>query len=337
MSRRGITLTRYIIEEQRGHPEATGEFTTLLAQIGLAAKMISRATTRAGLVDILGLTGEMNIHGEQVQKLDQYANQVFVSAFELSGLVSTLASEEMEEPLYLPEGYMQAKYVFLFDPLDGSSNIDVNGTIGSIFSVYRRVTEGVRGNLQDLLRRGSEQIAAGYVIYGSSTVLVYTSGNGVNGFTLDPGIGEFLLSHENLRIPARGNTYSANEGNYHKWHPEMRRFIDYLKAHDPAGGRPYSARYVGSLVADFHRTLLTGGVFLYPGEKADSKNPAGKLRLLYEVAPMAFIAEHAGGRAITGTERILDIVPESLHQRIPVIIGSPEEVSLAEEFVRGLR
>lgn len=332
MSRRGITLTRHIIEDQKGHPEASGEFSVLLAQIGLAAKMISRATTHAGLVDILGQTGEINVQGEEVQKLDQYANQVFVSAFEFSGLVSTLASEEMEEPLHLPEGHVEGKYVLLFDPVDGSSNINVNGAIGSIFSIYRRITSGPRATERDILRRGSEQVAAGYILYGPSTLLVYTAGNGVNGFTLDPGIGEFLLSHENLRIPPRGSTYSINEGRYHQWHAHTRRFIDHLKTPDRTGGRPYSARYVGTLAADFHRTLLNGGVFLYPADTADPKKPKGKLRLLYEVSPMAFVAEQAGGKASTGRERILDVTPDSLHQRVPVVIGSREDVSLAEDF-----
>lgn len=332
MNTKGITLTRHILLEQRAYPSATGELSTLLAQIGLAVKIIARAVSRAGLVDILGVTGAVNVHGEEVKRLDEYANQTFINVFGHSGLVCTLVSEEMERPKHLEENCSQGKYILFFDPLDGSSNIDVNGTIGTIFSIHHRMNGKAHGTEKEWLRPGSDQVAAGYVIYGPGTMLVYTAGNGVHGFTLDPSIGEFLLSHENIRIPTRGKTYSINEGNYPVWQPHTRSLIDYLKEKDPAAGRPYSSRYVGALVADFHRTLLQGGIFLYPG---DTKNPQGKLRLLYEAAPLAFVAEQAGGRAGTGAERILDIHPTGLHERVPLLIGSPEDVALAEEFYAG--
>lgn len=332
MSRKGITLTRQILEEQRLHPTATGELSTLLTQIGLASKIIAREARRAGLGDILGVTGEVNVHEEEVKKLDVYANQTFINVFGYGGLVCTLVSEEMEKPRHLPENCPQGKYLLLFDPLDGSSNIDVNGGIGTIFSIHRRKAEVEHGSDEEVLRIGSEQVAAGYVLYGPGTILVYTAGNGVHGFTLDPTIGEFLLSHENIRIPARGGTYSVNEANYTQWQPQIRDYIDYLKKKDPVTGRPYSSRYVGALVADFHRTLLMGGIYLYPG---DTKKPQGKLRLLYEGAPLAFVAEQAGGRASTGQEQIMDIQPKEIHQRVPLLIGSREDVALAEDFTQG--
>ena len=332
MSTKGVTLTRHILLEQRAHPSATGELSTLLTQVGLVTKIIARAVSHAGLADILGVTGAVNVHGEEVKRLDEYANQTFINIFGHSGLVCTLVSEEMEKPKHLSENCSQGKYILFFDPLDGSSNIDVNGTIGTIFSIHHRMTGDRHETDAEWFRPGSEQVAAGYVIYGPGTILVYTAGNGAHGFTLDPSIGEFLLSHENIRIPARGKTYSINEGNYPVWHPSTREFIDHLKEKDPASGRPYSSRYVGALVADFHRTLLQGGIFLYPG---DMKNPKGKLRLLYEAAPLAFVVEQAGGRAGSGTERILDIRPTDLHQRVPLLIGSSEDVALAESFETG--
>jgi fructose-1,6-bisphosphatase I len=334
MNTKGITLTRHILLEQRAHPSATGELSTLLAQIGLATKMIARAVSRAGLVDILGVTGAVNVHGEEVKRLDEYANQTFINVFGHSGLVCTLVSEEMEKPKHLSENCSQGKYILLFDPLDGSSNIDVNGTIGTIFSIHHRINGKAHGTAKEWLRPGSEQVMSGYVIYGPSTMLVYTAGNGVHGFTLDPSIGEFLLSHENIRIPARGKSYSINEGHYPTWQPPTRAFVDHLKEKDPADGWSYSLRYVGALVADFHRTLLQGGIFLYPG---DTKNPQGKLRLLYEAAPLALIVEQSGGRASNGRERILDVRPVDLHQRVPLLIGSPEDVDLAEAFYAGRR
>jgi fructose-1,6-bisphosphatase I len=327
-----MTLTRFIMERQAQHPEATGEFSVLLSQIATAAKIIASEMRRAGLVGILGLTGETNVQGEAVRKLDEFANSVFLSVMEYSQLVCEIVSEEMEGAARLSRSCKGRKYSLLIDPLDGSSNIDINGTVGTIFSIHRRRDEMMDETPdEDLLQKGSAQVAAGYVMYGPSTILVYTSGDRVNGFTLDPGIGEFVLSHENIRMPARGKTYATNMGNRANWFPWTPRLVDYLSEADAPTGRPYSLRYVGSLVADFHRTLLEGGVYLYPGDK---RKPNGKLRLLYECAPLAMVAEQAGGRASNGTERILDIQPTELHQRSPLIIGSAEDVALAERFVQ---
>ncbi len=327
----GITLTRFIIERQAQHPGATGEFSTLLSQIATAAKVIANEMRRAGLVDILGLTGEINVQGEAVRKLDEFANSVFLSVMEYSQLVCEIVSEEMEEAVRLSQSCRGRKYSLFLDPLDGSSNIDINGTVGTIFTIHRRRDEMMDETPEeDLLQRGSAQIAAGYVMYGPSTILVYTTGDGVHGFTLDPGIGEFILSHENIRMPVRGKTYAINVGYRATWFSWTHRFIEYLSEMDAATGRPYSLRYVGSLVADFHRILLQGGVYIYPD---DERNPDGKLRLLYECAPLAFVAEQAGGRASTGTQRVLDIRPTQLHQRSPLIIGSTGDVALAERFV----
>ena len=327
----GITLTRFIIERQAQHPGATGEFSTLLSQIATAAKVIANEMRRAGLVDILGLTGEINVQGEAVRKLDEFANSVFLSVMEYSQLVCEIVSEEMEGAVRLRQSCKGWKYSLFLDPLDGSSNIDINGTVGTIFAIHRRRDEMMDETPEaDLLQRGSAQIAAGYVMYGPSTILVYTTGEGVHGFTLDPGIGEFILSHENIRMPVRGKTYAINVGNRSTWFSWTHRFIEYLSEMDPTTGRPYSLRYVGSLVADFHRTLLQGGVYIYPD---DERNPDGKLRLLYECAPLAFVAEQAGGCASTGTQRVLDIRPTQLHQRSPLIIGSTGDVALAERFV----
>jgi fructose-1,6-bisphosphatase I len=330
---RGTTLTRFIIEEQRKYPEATGEFTELLSELATAGKIIAREVNKSGLADILGITGRINIHGETVQKLDEFANSTIIKTVDHTGHVSGLASEEMDEIYHIPDKHPLGKYILLFDPVDGSSNIDVNVSIGTIFSIYRKKDGGgIRATTEDFLRKGSEQLCAGYIIYGSSTMLVYTTGRGVHGFTLDPTIGEFLLSHENIKIPRRGNTYSANESNFNKWDNGVQRYLDYLKEDDKKTGRPYTARYIGSLVSDFHRNLLKGGVFLYP---ADSKSPQGKLRLMYEASPLAFIVEEAGGRASTGWERVLDIQPADLHQRVPLIIGSAEDVEEAEAFIQG--
>lgn len=332
MSRTGTTLTRFIIETQAGFPAATGEFSALLSQIGLAGKMIAQDLRQAGLIDILGATGGTNIQGEAVKKLDERANETFIKAFHYSGLVCALASEEMEKPVHLSENWPHGKYMLLFDPLDGSSNTDVNMPMGSIFSVLRYNGKGGLPPESELVRRGTEQVAAGYLMYGSSTMLVFTSGQGVHGFTLDPGIGEYLLTHEGIRVPARGKVYSANEGNYHKWSAGTRRFVDQLKESDNATGRPYTSRYSGCLVADVHRILLGGGIYLYPSDK---DRPEGKLRLLYEANPLAMMVEQAGGRAGTGTERIMEIVPKTLHQRVPLLIGSPDDVGAAEAFIQG--
>ena len=329
-----ITLTRHIIEKQAAHPAATGEFSALMVQIGLVGKMIAQDLRRAGLINILGGTGKTNVHGEAVKKLDEIANETFLKVFQYSGLVCALASEEMEKPVHLPENCPHGKYMLLFDPLDGSSNTDVNMPLGTVFSVLRYEGKAGLPSEAELIRRGTEQVAAGYLMYGSSTMLVFTAGRGVHGFTLDPGVGEYLLSHEHIRIPAKGKVYAVNEGNYHKWPAGTRQYVDYLKVSDKATGRPYSTRYSGCLVADVHRMLLGGGIYLYPGE---TDKPEGKLRLLYEVNPLAMVVEQAGGRASTGTMRVLELEPKGLHQRVPLLIGSPEDVSQAEAFIQGKR
>ncbi|MCX7833043.1 MAG: class 1 fructose-bisphosphatase [Ignavibacteria bacterium] len=328
------TLYRHIIEEERKIPEATGQLSDLLSDIALACKVISLEVNRAGLIDILGFTGQTNIQGEEVKKLDKYANEILTHVMKTSGHTCAVCSEEEEffipvEPLYEAK-VLENKYICHFDPLDGSSNIDANIAIGTIFSIYKRKSLKGPGTLEDCIQPGINQVAAGYVVYGSSTVLVYTAGKGVHGFTLDPSAGEFLLSYENMQIPRKSKTYSVNEGNYNKWSKGMQKFIDYLKEKDDTTGRPYTSRYVGSLVADFHRNLLYGGIFMYP---ADAKNPKGKLRLLYEANPLSFIIEQAGGKASDGKNRILDIVPDTLHQRTPLFIGSYDDVSLAEKFL----
>lgn len=329
-----LTLSRFITQEQVAHQGATGGLAGLLAQIGLVGKLIAQDLRCAGLIDILGATGEINVQGEAVKKLDEIANGIFVTAFHQSGLVCALASEEMEKPVLLPENWPQTKYMLLFDPLDGSSNTDCNMPLGTIFSVVKAMRNDRMPTEDDLVCKGTEQVAAGYLLYGSSTMLVYTVGQGVHGFTLEPGIGEYLLSHEQIRIPARGKVYGVNEGNYHKWTTGTKKYVDYLKVADKATGRPYSVRYSGCLVADVHRILLGGGVYLYPGEL---DKPEGKLRLLYEANPLAWVVEQAGGRASNGTMRILDVEAKQLHQRVPLIIGSAEDVQDAEAFIQGRR
>lgn len=333
-SQKVITIERHIIEGERAHPGATGDFSGLLRDLTLAVKVIWREVSKAGLVDILGNVGRENISGDEVKKLDVFADETIYKAMDHGGHLCVMASEENEDVLQIPDQYPTGKYVLLYDPLDGSSNIDANVNIGTIFSIYRRVTPSGKGTLQDCLQPGYKQVAAGYVIYGSSTMLVYTTGDGVHGFTLDPGIGEFLLSHENIRIPKKGKIYSVNVGNYSKWEEGMKKYIHYLHEEDKATSRPYSLRYIGSMVADIHRTLLYGGIFMYPGDK---KNPDGKLRLMYEANPMSFIIEQAGGRASNGKSRILDIQPTSLHQHTPLFVGSMDDVCVAEEFLNGKR
>ncbi len=330
----GSTLERFIVEDQWRFPDAKGVLTGLLTQIGLAAKIIYSEVNKAGLADILGLTGKINIQGEEVQKLDEFANTTVRNCLDHSGYLCAMASEEMDEVFMIPDRFQAGDYALLYDPLDGSSNIDVNVSIGTIFSVFRKKSHSERGEPSDCIQKGSEQVASGYVIYGSSVMLVYTTGDGVNGFTLDPQIGEFFLSHPNIQTPDRGKIYSINEGNAAHWTEETHRYISYLKEIDKETGRPYSGRYIGSLVADFHRNLMKGGIFLYPGDK---RSPEGKLRLLYECNPLAFIVEQAGGAASNGRQRLLDVEPESLHQRTPLLIGSKEDVKLAEEFLLGKR
>lgn len=326
-----FTLARHIIEEEKKHPYATGELSGLLHDLSLAAKVISLEVNKAGLVDILGFTGDNNVHGEKVKKLDIFAHDMLIRAMDHGGHLCVMASEEEEDIIHIPPKFNLGKYVLLFDPLDGSSNIDANVSIGTIFSIYRRVsTEGEPGTLEDCLQEGFKQVAAGYIVYGSSTILVYTAGNGVYGFTLDPAFGEFILSHKKIQTPKKSRIYSINEGNYLYWHPGLKKYIKYLQEEDEKTGRPYSARYIGSMIADFHRNLLYGGIYMYPG---DSRNPNGKLRLMYECNPVAFIVEQAGGKAINGKQRILDIKPDNLHQRVPIFVGSEEDVNMVEKFM----
>lgn len=329
-----VTVQRHLMEQQRLHPEATGTFTRLLWDLILAVKMINREVNKAGLIEILGLTGERNVHGEEVRRIDAYAHGRIVSAVERGGYLCGMASEESPDPIPLPPDAARGKYLLLFDPLDGSANIDTNQSIGSIFSILRRRTAGPDAAIEDFLQPGTQQIAAGYVLYGASTMLVYTTGLGVHGFTLDPSVGEFLLSNPNIRIPNKGKVYSANEGNSRAWNEGTRHYVDYLKDVDAASGRPYALRYIGTLVSDLHRTLFQGGIFLYPADVRDPARPNPKLRLLYECNPMALIIEQAGGKASTGRERILDIRPTELHQKVPIAIGSPEDVDRYESFIR---
>ena len=310
---------------------ATGEFTTLMNEILVAAKIISLEVNKAGIGgDMLGVTGNINVHGEEVQKLDEFANSTFANIVEKSGTVCAITSEEMEEPVIVPEE-KAGKYIFMMDPLDGSSNIDVNVSIGTIFSIYKKKSPGIPVTKDDLLQKGADQIAGGYIVYGSSTMFIYSSGNGVHGFTLDPSIGEFFLSHPDMKIPTQGNIYSVNEGNQIIWDDKQVNIVNYFKEFDVTTKRPYKGRYIGSMVSDFHRTLLKGGIFMYP---KDNKNPNGKLRFSFEASPLAFIVENAGGRASTGKERILDIVPSDIHQCVPLYIGSCGDVKIAESFLK---
>jgi fructose-1,6-bisphosphatase I len=329
-----MTLERFIHEQEHLHPSATGEFSELLHDLSVAAKLVWREVSKAGLVNIIGVTDRINASGDIVKKLDEFADATFYRAMDYSGHLCAMASEENEDILQIPEEYKSGNYVLLYDPLDGSSNIDANITIGSIFSIYKRVSPAGKGKLEDCLQPGHKQVAAGYIIYGSSTVFVYCAGNGVHGFTLDPSVGEFVLSNERIVIPKRGKIYSMNEGNYRHWSEGMQKYIQYITDEDKATGRPYSLRYIGTMVGDAHRTLMYGGMFAYPG---DTKHPDGKLRLCYECNPMAYIIEHAGGRAIDGKQRILDIKPTALHQHTPVFLGSVDDINLCEEFLQGKR
>lgn len=329
-----MTLERFIHEQEHLHPSATGEFSAILHDLSLAAKLVWREVSKAGLVNILGLTDHVNVSGDVVKKLDEFADETIYKAMDHSGHLCVMASEENEDILHIPEEYRSGGYVLLYDPLDGSSNIDANITIGSIFSLYKRVSSEGKGTLADCLQSGCKQVAAGYVIYGSSTVFVYSTGNGVHGFTLDPTVGEFLLSNQDIKIPKKGKIYSMNEGNFRIWDNGIQRYVQYLKEEDKATGRPYSLRYIGTMVGDAHRTLMYGGIFAYPGDK---KNPDGKLRLCYECNPMSYIIEHAGGRATNGKQRILEIKPTALHQHTPVFLGSEEDMNMCEEFLQGKR
>jgi fructose-1,6-bisphosphatase I len=334
MSQKNQTLGEFIIENQESFKYTSGELSRLINAIRLAAKVVNHEVNQAGLVDIIGAAGDTNIQGENQQKLDVYANDMFIKAMTRRNIVCGIASEEEDHYVAInsQDENNQNKYVVLIDPLDGSSNIDVNVSVGTIFSIYRRVTEvGTPVTIDEFLQKGSEQVAAGYVIYGTSTMLVYTTGDGVNGFTLNPAIGTFYLSHPNMQFPEEGKIYSVNEGNYIHFPQGIKNYIKYCQKEE--GDRPYTSRYIGSLVSDFHRNMIKGGIYMYP---KSSMNSNGKLRLLYECNPMAFIAEQADGKASDGYTRILDIEPTELHQRVPFLCGSKNMVTKAEEFMQNV-
>jgi fructose-1,6-bisphosphatase I len=327
LDRDSTTLSRHVLQELQSFSAEAQDLSAVMNRIALAAKLISRRLSRAGLVEgALGFTGNVNVQGESVKRMDIYANDVFISVFKQSGLVCRLASEEMEKPYYIPENCPIGRYTLLYDPIDGSSNVDINLNVGSIFSIRRQEGDDLDGDARDLLQHGRKQIAAGYILYGPSTMLVYSMGKGVHSFTLDPSLGEFILTNENIRVPDHGPIYSVNEGNFWQCEESIRDYIRYVHRHEG-----YTARYSGALVGDFHRILMQGGVFLYPGTV---KKPEGKLRLLYETAPLAFLMEQAGGRASTGTQELLDVVPKALHTRTPLVIGSKEDVALVESFIQ---
>lgn len=325
-------FSHHLRQERVLHPGLTDELAALLAEVALAGKVIARGVARAALTGRLGYTGDSNVQGEAVKQLDRWANTAMVDVLRRSGQVCLMVSEEMEKPLHLDEACGAGRYLVCFDPVDGSSNTDINGIVGTIFGIRPRRGGGGADHAADALGPGTRQVAAGYIMYGPATVLVYTAGHGVHGLTLDTLTGEFVLTHPGIRVPRRGRTYSVNEGNWHRWSEPPRQFIAALSGVQD-GARPYSLRYVGSLVADFHRTLLEGGIYLYPPEEGGAR-ASGKLRLLYEAAPLALVAEQAGGRASTGTERILEIEATDIHQRVPLFLGSPEEVDRAEAFHR---
>jgi len=326
------TLGQFIIENQADFPYAKGELSRLLRDLGIAAKIVNREVNKAGLASIIGDAGSVNIQGECQKKLDIYANEQFLAALQCGGECCILVSEENDDYIYIDsELSKDAKYIVAIDPLDGSSNIDVNVSVGTIFCIYRRKSINGKANLDDVLQKGTEQVAAGYIIYGSSTMLVYTTGKGVNGFTLDPSIGEFCLSHPNMQIPMDGTIYSINEGYYNHFPDGIKKYIKYCQVEDEKTQRPYTSRYTGSMVADLHRSLIKGGIFMYP---VTAQAPKGKLRLVYECNPMAFIIEQAGGKATDGYNRILDINVQEMHQRSAIMIGSANMVAMAEEFLK---
>lgn len=320
------TLSRHVLQQLQSFSPEAQDLSAIMNRLALAGKLIARRLSRAGLVEnALGFTGDVNVQGESVKKMDVFANDVFISVFKQSGLVCRLASEEMDKPYYIPENCPVGRYTLLYDPIDGSSNVDINLNVGSIFSIRQQQGDDTDGEARDLLQNGHKQLAAGYILYGPSTVLVYSIGHGVHSFILDPSLGEFILAQENIQVPQHGPVYSVNEGNYWQWDESIREYIRYVHRHDG-----YTARYSGALVGDFHRILLQGGVFLYPGTV---KKPEGKLRLLYESAPLAFLIEQAGGRASTGSQAIVDVIPKELHARTPLAIGSVEDVQLVESFI----
>ncbi len=326
-----VTLGEFIIERQADFPYAKGELSSLLSDISIAAKIVNREVNKAGLVNILGEAGSDNIQGESQKKLDVFANEQFLAALASGGECAGVASEENDEIILFDGPSSSGKYIVAMDPLDGSSNIDVNVSVGTIFSIYRRKTKNGPAEVNDFLQFGSDQVAAGYIVYGSSTMLVYTTGNGVNGFTLDPSIGEFCLSHPNMRIPKGGNIYSVNQGNFVHFPEGVKRYIKNLQIDDKASKKPYTLRYIGSLVSDFHRNLIKGGIYIYPTTLA---SPKGKLRLMYEANPMAMIIEQAGGKATDGFQDILEIEPTDIHQRVPLFVGSEDMVDESMRFMR---
>jgi fructose-1,6-bisphosphatase I len=326
-----VTLGEFIIERQADFPYAKGELSSLLSDISIAAKIVNREVNKAGLVNILGEAGSDNIQGESQKKLDVFANEQFLAALASGGECAGVASEENDEIILFDGPSSSGKYIVAMDPLDGSSNIDVNVSVGTIFSIYRRKTKNGPATVDDFLQFGSDQVAAGYIVYGSSTMLVYTTGNGVNGFTLDPSIGEFCLSHPNMRIPKGGNIYSVNQGNFVHFPEGVKRYIKNLQIDDKASKKPYTLRYIGSLVSDFHRNLIKGGIYIYP---TTLSSPKGKLRLMYEANPMAMIIEQAGGKATDGFQDILEIEPTDIHQRVPLFVGSEDMVDESMRFMR---
>ncbi|MGC1307139.1 MAG: class 1 fructose-bisphosphatase [Phormidesmis sp.] len=327
LGRDSMTLSQHVLQQLNNFGPDAQDLSAIMNRIAFAGKLVSRRLTRAGLVeDALGFTGRQNVQGESVKKMDLYANDVFISVFQQSGLVCRLVSEEMEDIYHLPESCSTSRYTLLYDPIDGSSNVDINLNVGSIFALRRQQGDDLDKSGSDLLTPGRDQLAAGYILYGPSTVFVYSLGKGVHSFTLDPSLGEFILSSENIQIPAHGPNYSTNEGNFWQWDDSFRDYIRYVHRHEG-----YSGRYSGALVGDFHRILMQGGVFLYPGTQ---KKPEGKLRLLYESAPLAFLAEQAGGKATIGEQAVMDVQPNHIHMRSPLIIGSREDVALVESFIQ---
>jgi len=333
--RLGTTITEHLLLCEDECPAASGQFTRLLSELIISAKLISREVNKAGLADILGMTGDVNIQGEKVLKLDEFANQALIHRMERSGLLCAMSSEENSDIINIPDNMPKGSYVLAFDPLDGSSNVDANASIGTIFSIHRKIEKEGLSSLDNFLRYGYEQVAAGYFLYGSSTMLVYSAGKGVHGFTLDPSVGEFLLSHQNITMPERGAIYSVNEGYTEYWDERTRAVVNYFKSSKNERGKPYSARYIGALVADFHRNLLYGGIYMYPADSQDPHKPHGKLRLLCEAAPLAFIVEQAGGAATDGKQRILDIKATELHERVPLYIGCKADVAKATAMLQG--
>jgi fructose-1,6-bisphosphatase I len=334
---KGITVTEHILAKQKEMPEATGAFTALLAELTVAAKVIAQKVNKANLTEDLGFVGSEGVDEEHFQRLTEFANSTIVNRVSHIGHLACMASKTNTDMIPIPPKYSKGDYILVFDPLGGITNIDVHIDVGMVFSILKKADTSDMSLMTSVLQPGHRQVAAGYFIYGSSTMMVYTTGSGVHGFTLEPRIGEFLLSHENIRIPEKGKTYSVNEGNYYFWDETVQNVIEYFKTPDIKSGRPYALRYTGSFVADVHRNLLKGGIHMYPADSKDPMKSHGKLMLMCEVNPLAFVVEQAGGRASTGHERILDIQPQHLHQRVPVFIGSAADVALAEEFIQGKR